>query len=58
VTKDVPDHGLVLGNPARLVGYVSAGGVRCDAQPEAMELTKAEVAAAARVTAASEGNKQ
>jgi UDP-2-acetamido-3-amino-2,3-dideoxy-glucuronate N-acetyltransferase len=22
VTKDVPDHGLVLGNPARLVGYV------------------------------------
>jgi UDP-2-acetamido-3-amino-2,3-dideoxy-glucuronate N-acetyltransferase len=58
VTKDVPDHGLVLGNPARLVGYVSAGGVRCDAQAEAMELTKAEVAAAARATAASEGNKQ
>jgi UDP-2-acetamido-3-amino-2,3-dideoxy-glucuronate N-acetyltransferase len=22
VTKDVPDHGLVLGNPARLVGFV------------------------------------
>ncbi len=22
VTKDVPDHGLVYGNPARLVGYV------------------------------------
>ena len=22
VTRDVPDHGLVLGNPARLVGYV------------------------------------
>ncbi len=22
VTKDVPDHGLVVGNPARLVGYV------------------------------------
>jgi len=57
VTKDVPDHGLVLGNPARLVGYVSAGGVRCDAQAEAIELTKAEVAAAARATAASEGNK-
>ncbi len=24
VTKDVPDHGLVLGNPARLAGYVCA----------------------------------
>jgi acetyltransferase-like isoleucine patch superfamily enzyme len=24
VTKDVPDHGLVLGSPARLVGYVCA----------------------------------
>jgi UDP-2-acetamido-3-amino-2,3-dideoxy-glucuronate N-acetyltransferase len=24
VTRDVPDHGLVLGNPARLVGYVCA----------------------------------
>ncbi|MEM2682203.1 MAG: hypothetical protein QXL11_06010, partial [Zestosphaera sp.] len=22
VTKDVPPHGLVLGNPARLVGFV------------------------------------
>ncbi len=22
VTRDVPDHGLVMGNPARLVGYV------------------------------------
>lgn len=26
VTKDVPDHGLVLGNPARLVGYVCRCG--------------------------------
>ncbi len=24
VTRDVPDHGLVLGNPARLAGYVCA----------------------------------
>ena len=24
VTRDVPDHGLVLGNPAQLVGYVCA----------------------------------
>jgi UDP-2-acetamido-3-amino-2,3-dideoxy-glucuronate N-acetyltransferase len=26
VTKDVPDHGLVYGNPARLQGYVCACG--------------------------------
>jgi acetyltransferase-like isoleucine patch superfamily enzyme len=26
VTHDVPDHGLVRGNPARLVGFVSAAG--------------------------------
>ena len=26
VTKDVPDHGLVYGNPARLAGYVCACG--------------------------------
>lgn len=28
VTKDVPSHGLVLGNPARLVGYVCDCGAR------------------------------
>ena len=28
VTRDVPAHGLVLGNPARLVGYVCSCGVR------------------------------
>jgi acetyltransferase-like isoleucine patch superfamily enzyme len=28
VTRDVPDHGLVLGNPARLAGYVCACGQR------------------------------
>jgi len=26
VTRDVPDYGLVYGNPARLHGYVGAGG--------------------------------
>lgn len=26
VTKDVPDYGLVLGNPARLAGFVTRGG--------------------------------
>jgi UDP-2-acetamido-3-amino-2,3-dideoxy-glucuronate N-acetyltransferase len=28
VTRDVPDHGLVMGNPARLVGYVCRCGLR------------------------------
>ncbi len=28
VTHDVPDHGLVMGTPARLVGYVCKCGLR------------------------------
>jgi UDP-2-acetamido-3-amino-2,3-dideoxy-glucuronate N-acetyltransferase len=28
VTKDVPDYGLVVGNPARLIGYVKEDGTR------------------------------
>ncbi len=42
VTKDVPDFGLVLGNPARLVGYVSATGVRCASAEEAAQLSMQE----------------
>lgn len=30
VTRDVPDHGLVVGNPARLIGYVCRCGERLD----------------------------
>lgn len=33
VTRDVPDYGLVLGNPARLVGYVCACGRRLPGVP-------------------------
>jgi acetyltransferase-like isoleucine patch superfamily enzyme len=36
VTKDVPDYGLVVGNPARLIGYVCACGHRQDTQEAAM----------------------
>lgn len=32
VTKDVPDHGLVVGNPARLVGFVCACGKKLEPQ--------------------------
>ncbi|MBN1837572.1 MAG: N-acetyltransferase [Spirochaetales bacterium] len=30
VTRDVPDHGLVVGNPARLIGRVCSCGERLD----------------------------
>lgn len=30
VTKDVPDYGLVYGNPAKLVGYVDKSGKRIE----------------------------
>ncbi|HEX9950157.1 MAG TPA: acyltransferase [Rubricoccaceae bacterium] len=30
VTRDVPDYGLVIGNPARLVGWVAIDGTRLD----------------------------
>ena len=42
VTKDVPDHALVVGNPARIVGWVSANGVRCETQDDARSLTHQE----------------
>jgi acetyltransferase-like isoleucine patch superfamily enzyme len=32
VTRDVPDHGLVVGNPARLVGYVCHCGRKMEQQ--------------------------
>jgi UDP-2-acetamido-3-amino-2,3-dideoxy-glucuronate N-acetyltransferase len=34
VTRDVPDYGLVVGNPARLIGYVCPRNHRCGG-PEA-----------------------
>lgn len=33
VVKDVPDYGLVVGNPARLIGYMDEEGRRVDAPP-------------------------
>ncbi len=35
VTKDVPDHALVIGNPGRIIGYVSAAGQRFETADEA-----------------------
>ncbi len=34
VTKDVPDYALVVGNPARIIGYVDSEGNRIEKQPE------------------------
>lgn len=42
VTRDVPDHALVVGSPGRIIGWVSAAGVRCDSQAEAQALTSSE----------------
>ena len=42
VTKSVPDHALVLGNPGRIVGWVSADGARCKDQAAAIARTDAE----------------
>lgn len=36
VTRSVPDHGLVYGNPARLVGYVCRCGSRLPSQPQSV----------------------
>ena len=33
VIRDVPDHALVVGNPARQIGWVGRAGVRLDADP-------------------------
>ncbi len=38
VTKDVPDYALVVGNPARIIGYVTASGNRVATAEEAANL--------------------
>lgn len=37
VTKDVPDYALIVGNPGRIIGYVTASGQRVATQEEAMQ---------------------
>lgn len=42
VTRDVPDHALVVGNPGRIIGYVSAAGERFDTADEARDASAQE----------------
>jgi acetyltransferase-like isoleucine patch superfamily enzyme len=41
VTRDVPDHGLVYGNPARLAGFVCPCGTRLEAEETREDTMKA-----------------
>ena len=53
VTKDIPDHALVYGNPARIHGWVCSCGVRLsfDAAPEQQAQTDCPGCGAAYVFA-------
>jgi len=42
ITRDVPDHALLVGSPARVIGWVSASGERCTTQDEARLRTHEE----------------
>ena len=37
VTKDVPAYALMVGNPARQIGWVNAHGDKCTSLEEAMQ---------------------
>ena len=52
VTRDVPDYGLALGNPARVAGHVCRCGTRLETKP-ASEMSCA--ACGARYTIKGEG---
>lgn len=45
VTKDVPPFALVVGNPGRIIGWVSASGERCASAEEAERRSEQERAA-------------
>ncbi|HYP40591.1 MAG TPA: N-acetyltransferase, partial [Chloroflexia bacterium] len=43
VTKDVPDHGLVYGNPAKLAGYMCACGHKMQQVEDAGDMWRCPV---------------
>jgi UDP-2-acetamido-3-amino-2,3-dideoxy-glucuronate N-acetyltransferase len=42
VTRDVPEHALVVGNPGRIIGFVSAAGKRFETADEASNASAQE----------------
>ena len=44
VTRDIPAHALVVGNPGRVIGWITAGGQRCETQAEVQTRTADEIA--------------
>ncbi|MDH7559851.1 MAG: Gfo/Idh/MocA family oxidoreductase [bacterium] len=48
VTRDVPDYGLVVGSPARLIGWMCACGTRLSLPKEAPDGAEAQCPACAR----------
>jgi UDP-2-acetamido-3-amino-2,3-dideoxy-glucuronate N-acetyltransferase len=48
VTRDVPDYGLVVGNPGRLIGYVCYCGERLSLPVDSEKKTEAECEACGR----------
>lgn len=58
VTRDVPDHALVVGNPGRVIGFVSAGGVRCETANEAEDHSRTELANTSTTASGQQGQEQ
>ena len=40
ITKDVPDHALVVGNPGKIIGWVDKKGLRLDFNEEGLSACK------------------
>lgn len=58
VTKDVPDHGLVVGNPGRLVGSVCACGVKTPLGEHMCESCRVDLPAEAMASAGAANERQ
>jgi UDP-2-acetamido-3-amino-2,3-dideoxy-glucuronate N-acetyltransferase len=56
VTRDVPAHGLVVGNPARLVGHVCECGARLDTEGTCTTCTQTHQINEGMVSNGSHGN--
>jgi UDP-2-acetamido-3-amino-2,3-dideoxy-glucuronate N-acetyltransferase len=55
VTRDVPDYGLVVGNPSRLRGYVCYCGDKLSIAPGATDIERSECEACGRLYTMTDG---